>query len=216
MAKVKNTWIGAALDESGSMSHLRSDTIGGFNSWLEEIRKTDDDKTNLLGITFDSGGGATDNVRVIADKPLSEWSPITEDDYLPRGMTPLLDAVHYLITSIEKKMGKKDRALVLVMTDGQENASREITAEQLKAKVAELEATDRWTFVYIGATLDAFNAATSYGLHTNSAMSVNTAVGSTKLYTNATAGTVNYLRQTNMTSTKQFLTDEQKKDLVEP
>jgi hypothetical protein len=76
--------------------------------------------------------------------------------YRPNGNTALLDAIGITIQSVEQQMkSPEDSAVIIILTDGYENASRIFTLQQIRAMISSKEATGRWTFSYLGATLDA-------------------------------------------------------------
>ena len=77
----------AILDMSGSMQHLTNDTIGGFNSYLDELRKTDLNLKISL-ITFNNW-----NHNIWNHKPISNCKNIDKSVYRPRGGTALVDAL---------------------------------------------------------------------------------------------------------------------------
>jgi Mg-chelatase subunit ChlD len=80
----------------------------------------------------------------------------TMPNYRPNGNTALLDAIGKTIQSVEHQMkSPEDSAVIIILTDGYENASRIFTLQQIRAMISSKEATGRWTFSYLGATLDA-------------------------------------------------------------
>jgi Mg-chelatase subunit ChlD len=147
------------LDESGSMGHLRQSTIDGANAWLADQRR-DGPNDHLDLIMFDSREGEW--VRVKRSGKLCEVDDLTLADYNPNGGTPLYDAVGFTLNRIELAAeGRK--VVVVVMTDGFENASREFTREAVAAKIAEKEAAG-WTIMYLGANQDAKAVAQAVGM----------------------------------------------------
>lgn len=92
---------------------------------------------------------------------LNEWEPVSEKEAMPRGATPLFDALGRLISLAEG--ADKKRAAVIVMTDGHENSSRELKksdAEKLIKRCKERE----WQVVFLGADFDNFDQANSVGV----------------------------------------------------
>ena len=142
------------LDRSGSMESLRSDAIGGFNSFIEEQKKLTD-AANLTFVTF-----STSCDTVLESVPMASATPITAKQYVPSGGTAYLDAIGLTIEGMLVK-GSKD-VVVVVMTDGEENSSRRFD----KAKIAEMIASreaDGWKFVFLGANMDAVKEGKSLG-----------------------------------------------------
>ena len=147
------------IDESGSMGHLRNATLSGVNETINTIRQAQKDyadtQTHFLTlVTFDSPGPRGIAVRtLIAAKPIGEVQDF--DDYEPNGCTPLYDAMGQSISRLHQLI-KEDAdasAIVTVMTDGLENASREYNGRQLKALIEQLK-EEGWTFNYMGSAHD--------------------------------------------------------------
>ena len=139
------------LDRSGSMMESQKDTIGGFNSFIQkEIKKELD--TRVTTILFD------DQYEVLYKrKPIHEVNELTEKEYWVRGTTALLDAIGKTINTLDKEIDNK--TLVVIMTDGYENASHEYTKQQIKNLIA----NHSWEFIYIGADIDSYGEATKFG-----------------------------------------------------
>jgi uncharacterized protein YegL len=156
----KRLYCALVIDESGSMGTLRQATIDGANGWLGDQRK-DGPEDLLTLVTFDAPPDPTKpRVRVMYDGvPLKEVVELTEANYNPQGNTPLYDAIGATISRIEADARSTDRTVVLVvMTDGLENASEEYTREAIAAKIEQKE-RDGWTIMYLGANQDAKEVA---------------------------------------------------------
>lgn len=149
------------LDESGSMSSIYEQALGGANETIQTIRaaqsSANDQKQFLTFVTFDSGTG--ESVRTVIDTmPIEQVKDLTRDDYRPNGCTPLYDAMGKSLTALEKKVTDDDQVLVTIITDGMENSSCEYTGAAICDIVKRLRAKG-WTFVYIGANQDAVEVA---------------------------------------------------------
>lgn len=153
------TYIGVVLDKSGSMASLAAEVISGYNQWLAEQQKLTSDDARVSVILFDTAYQV-----VVANQPVADLQPITAAEYQPGGMTALNDALHRAVRDIDAVMGADDRALVLVITDGQENSSKETTHQQLRALLDSKAALDRWTFTYLSADPNGFAHAASLGI----------------------------------------------------
>ena len=160
----KRVELSFVLDETGSMEFVRTDTIGNFNTFIEEQKKLDADVTFSL-ILF-SLTSIEDTYRLIHESvPLDKVVPLTEKTYRPRGTTPLLDAVGSTIDGLGARlaaMAEKDRpdqVIVVILTDGLENASKEYTIDQVKEKIAHQRDVYKWEFVFMGCGIDAFDVA---------------------------------------------------------
>ena len=144
------------------MQFIKNDTIGGFNAYVETLRKDVADIAFSL-VTFNS----TRTQRRYVAEPINKIGPLTETSYEPEAMTPLIDASVKIIKATDEavKLRTDDPAvLVVIQTDGEENCSVEHTVADLALLVKEKTAAG-WQFVFLGAGLDAFAAARDAGLH---------------------------------------------------
>ena len=158
------------LDESGSMSGLTADTIGGFNSLIAKQKNEDGDA--LVSTVFFSNDS-----KVIHDRVKLENVPkLTDGDYIPAGCTALLDAVgdavHH-IANIHKYAREEDipeKTLFVITTDGMENASRKYSHKEVKKLIEKVQEEKGWEFVFLGANIDAAEAAGSIGIRSENAV----------------------------------------------
>ncbi len=144
------TEIVAILDRSGSMQNLRTDTIGGFNSFIAEQKKAEG-KAVLTLVQFD------DLYQIDYEgKDINDVADLDETTYVPRGSTALLDAVGRTINAVGSRLAKlpedqrPGQVIFLVITDGQENTSREFQAEKVKEMVKHQTDTYQWSFIFMG------------------------------------------------------------------
>ena len=139
------------LDRSGSMSGVEDDTIGGYNSYLNEQKNNNVRVTTIL---FD------DKYEMINERtPIKKVNKLTRDDYYVRGSTALLDAIGKSINYIDSKKSKK--TLFVITTDGYENASREYSKDKIKSMIKK---HDNYEFIYIGADIDSYSEGASLGI----------------------------------------------------
>jgi uncharacterized protein YegL len=151
------------LDRSGSMGGFEDDTIGGFNSLIEKQKKVEG-KALVTTVLFDN------NLRTLHDRiDLQEIEPLTTEDYYVGGCTALLDAVGETVTHIEK-VHKYIRpedvpasTMVVITTDGMENASHLWRADKVK-KLVEKKKGEGWEFLFLGADIDAVHEAARFGI----------------------------------------------------
>jgi hypothetical protein len=162
--------IAVVLDESGSMTSCWDQTITGFNEFVQGQRNAENAGDAKLTLNkFDAPRIET----VFADRPLAEVPALDKTNYRPNGGTNLLDCIGYTIEQVNESLAtlkKKQRpgVIVLIMTDGEENQSRKFNNEQIKAMVAAAEKAD-WSFVFLGANIDAFSVGANFGMnHLNS------------------------------------------------
>lgn len=151
------------LDESGSMLSIYEPALTGVNETLQTIRGTVSSHPNqqhFISLVTFSGC----SVRHIYSAESAEWtSDLTRDQFTPMGNTPLFDALGSSLHKLEARVEDNSVVLVTVITDGYENASREYTAEAIKALVERLEKKG-WVFTYIGANQDVVKAAQSMSI----------------------------------------------------
>lgn len=159
----KGIWAILILDESGSMGSSRNDTIGGVNTYLRNL----DQNTSYASIyKFASLNNLLhDHVAV------SEIPDLTPKDYNPGGGTALNDAVGECINTVNaklKSLDEKDRPTVVfcIVTDGEDNQSNLFSKEEIKNMVSNAR-DSYWGFTFLGADIDAFSAASSYGVSMN-------------------------------------------------
>lgn len=158
------THLYVLLDRSGSMEAIKAEVVEGLNGFiLGQQRRGADARLTL--VQFDTQDPAE---TIVDDLPIDRVRPLAWHDFQPRGGTPLLDATGLLIgkarlrTNLRAAEGHPEDVVVVTVTDGQENSSREMTRERLRALVAERESAG-WTFVYLSAGLDAYADAQAYG-----------------------------------------------------
>ncbi len=152
------------LDRSGSMRSLVGDVIGGYNSFLEKQRQ-EPGTAEVTTVLFD------DRYEMIAEAvDLKEAPELTSKTYYARGMTALLDAIGRTVTGTLGRMEKdnvcpaKRRVLVLIMTDGLENDSREYDKASVKALIDATTKEYGWNYIFMGANIDAVAEAAKLGI----------------------------------------------------
>lgn len=169
------TAIGFVLDRSGSMSMIRSDTIGGFNTFLNTQRESEGGAYITLA-QFDNHYEVVHDYVDIKDVP-----DLTEETFVPRGSTALLDAIGKTVTSIGQKLSdmpeeeRPGNVIIAVITDGQENCSCEYTREKVFDMISHQTEVYKWEFVFLGAGKDAIAAGMSMGFDGSKSVSYSTA-----------------------------------------
>ena len=142
--------ISVILDKSGSMETKQADVIGGFKRFLEDQRKVPG-FARMIVTQFN-----TEVTPPTPAVPIHEMLPLSHDTYTPGGGTALFDAVAQTVSRADAEARPEDRVLCLIITDGEENSSRETTIEQVRTIIREREARGNWTFAYLGAAPDAW------------------------------------------------------------
>jgi len=163
MPKADLTELICIIDRSGSMDGIRDDAIGGFNAFLEEQKKVPGDATLTL-MLFDD-----EFLVVHSGTDIQQVPPLDDTTYVPRGSTALYDAIGRTINETEARLGqmpdadRPGKALVLILTDGKENASKEFDKGRIQKVLKDHEAKG-WEFIYLKAGPDAFDEASGIGI----------------------------------------------------
>jgi uncharacterized protein YegL len=170
--KSNYTHVSILIDRSGSMSSMKLDVIGGFNQLIEDQKKEDGELTVSL-TQFDSAGWSGDST--LSLERTNDFSPVdsvvllNESNYIPRGGTPLNDALGITIKELGDKLAslneedRPEKVIVVVITDGEENSSRQYTTSLIKEMIQHQETTYNWKFIYLGANQDSFQEGGSRG-----------------------------------------------------
>lgn len=152
--KELNTALLCVVDRSGSMASIAEDAIGGFNTFLAAQQKVKG-HASLTLVLFDH-----EYLVPVEGVDIQKVKPLTEQTYVPRGSTALLDAVGRAVTTLKGNGGEKfDKVIVMILTDGYENASREWTYPKVGDLIAEMRKQHDWEFVFVGADVNAFDIA---------------------------------------------------------
>ena len=182
------------LDRSGSMSGLESDTIGGYNAMLAKQQKQPGEAV-VTTVLFD------DLYELLHDRiNLRGVAPITAKEYFVRGNTALLDAVGKTINKIgnaQKRTAEPERAehvVVVITTDGMENASREFNEEKVRRMIEHQKNKYGWEFIFLGANIDAIATAERYGIGRDRAANYNADAEGTALNYAVVSETVSRVR----------------------
>lgn len=181
------------IDRSGSMEGLESDTIGGFNAMLKEQQAVEGEAV-VTTVLFD------DKYELLHDRiDIKAVAPLTNKDYTVRGCTALLDALGRTIRKIraaQKHTAENYRAekvLFVIITDGQENASREYSADRIKTRIERQKQKYGWEFVFFGANMDAVMEAGKLGIGADRAQNYCAdAIGTSVAYTAMSAFSTAY------------------------
>lgn len=132
------------LDRSGSMVTNWVETIGSINGYVEGLNKSNTD-AEVSVVAFD-----TTEPYVVLREPQNalHWENMTPDIATPRGGTPLFDALGRMLGETTG-----DKVVIVVVTDGQENSSKEFTGETIKRAIKAAEAKD-WQIIFLSADLN--------------------------------------------------------------
>ena len=127
------------LDRTQSMGRLWNEAVSSVNSYVKKLKLGDSIHLAL----FDSM-----SYDVIRDCKVKGWVDLDPKEYQPRAMTPLYDACGKIMLTAEAKNGKK--TVVVIMTDGEENSSKEFTRASITAKMKQFDERG-WEVIFLGA-----------------------------------------------------------------
>ena len=212
------TLVCMIVDESGSMGPYVQATIDGYNEFLSGQEK-DGDLTYVSLIKFEGGQVKKPYTKVhVKDAPR-----LSTELYQPAGVTNLLDAIGQTISDVDKLLNEISEAdrpavVIVIQTDGQENASREYTYETIKALVKDREENE-WTFMFLGANIDAFSTGAMFGMNAANTASY-TMNNQTDVYStiSATVSRTKAMRSmgasTSQVYAQAMFTDEERDDMT--
>lgn len=195
----KKTYVGIVLDASGSMGHCMTETITGYNEQIQQIRE-DAEKGGETSISL-----WTFNANVyeqFVDKSPKDVNELGDGDYKPGGATALYDAVGQAINTLRAETNFEDEDnsyLLLIMSDGMENASHEWNTKILSSTLKTLQDNGRWTITYMGSNQDLTKVAQQLNLNKGNVIN----------YTGTTDGTERAMRRNKIALSDYFSAREQ-------
>ena len=150
------------LDRSGSMETLWSEAINSINAYVKKLKKKD----KVFLAAFDN------EYEVVRNCAVEGWDGITKDEIQPRGVTALYDSCGKIMTRAFEDNAEK--TVLVVMTDGHENASKEYTQAAIKAKIKTFE-EKKWEVIFLGANFNAVDSVSgSLGVMASKSMNYGT------------------------------------------
>ena len=169
-----NTIVGVVIDMSGSMTGVAQQTRDGYNEYISSLKADGDlGEVNVTLTVFDSDWEGNTHIDVAYNAmPLKNVPVLTESVYKPRGGTPLCDAVGATIQRTEEALKShkgNPNVLLVIITDGQENSSKEFTKDQI-SKMVKGKESQGWTAIYLGANHDAWSAGHALGIASGNTM----------------------------------------------
>lgn len=170
----KRTYYQLILDRSGSMSSCIEQTVEGVNNQIHRIKEVAEkfpEQELFTSLTLFNH----DVVQVWNRKTIEELKELSYSDYRPDGTTSLLDAIGFSIKSLQDSIGKEvaqnlASVVVVIITDGYENSSTTYQLNQINKIIDELEKTGKWTFSYIGTTIDTYEVASTLSIKRGNTM----------------------------------------------
>jgi hypothetical protein len=185
------------VDQSGSMCDCVGATINGFNEQVKKIymlyKEFPEQEISIGLTTFNNFVN-----HLFFELPPLVVKPLTTATYRPMGSTALYDGIGETITDIEIVLdmtsSQDDTTVVIVViTDGYENASTKFNLEDIKSMITRLEATGKWTFSFLGATLDAVNVAERMAFRRQNSAAFEKGMIQEDVFNRVTSGMHNYL-----------------------
>jgi len=170
---MKKVLVSFIQDRSGSMATVWDETLNGFKTYVENLQadeKKDDEIEYLFSLTtFDT----VIETPHIGDKIANVDGTILKK-HGPRNATALYDAVGKTLQAIDdNKSLTFDKAIVVIVTDGQENSSREWSKDALHSAIDERVKRGNWTFTYLGTQPETWDDAQSLGIGVGASASYN-------------------------------------------
>lgn len=161
--KTQKTIYHILVDKSGSMSDCIDQTINGFNEQIRKIKELEiefPEQLMTIGLTTFN----TDVELKYFMQPVESAYKMNNENYVPNGSTAMLDAMGQTMRKLsglqESSNAEMPTTVVMInLTDGYENASKEYTLKNVKNMIETRESTGTWTFSFLGATLDAVDVA---------------------------------------------------------
>lgn len=196
--KSKKTLVCFVLDETGSMQMVKDATISGYNEYVDNLRG--EKGLSMMLTRFNTAA-----IKVGNPEPIKKAAKLDADNYRPAAATPLYDATARAIKEAEAHQDGKT-VLCVIMTDGEENSSKEYTKDTLFALVKEKE-KEGWKFAYLGANQDAYAEGFKMGISKDSTMTYDQSK-TRGTFTVASTATLRYSK--DPTSTNNFFEEKEK------
>lgn len=199
--KANYTDINIVLDRSGSMSAVQMDTIGGFNTFLAKQKAEPGEATLTLHQFDDQFETTFDNV------VLSEVPDLTSKTFVPRGWTALYDAIGMSIVKAGIRLGamkeedRPSKVIFVILTDGDENRSREYTGDKINTMIKEQTEKYNWDFVFLGANQDAIKTGSILGIKGGMSMTYSSNTAGTNAVFDSVATKMSSYRSMSLCST---------------
>lgn len=203
--EMKKILISFIQDRSGSMSSCWSETLNGFKTYVEDLKK-DQEKDNEVEYLFSLTTFDTQIETPYVGSNISDVDGGKLVDFGPRGGTALYDAVGKTLQAIDdNKTLTFEKAIVVIVTDGQENQSREWSKEALHAAIDDRIKRGNWTFTYLGTQPETWDDASALGMGVGASATYN-AQNANQTYATMAMASSNMARS-SMRSSSAFMAD---------
>lgn len=188
------------LDMSGSMSPLTMETIGGYNAMIADQKKEEGDAL-VTTVLFDH------RYNMIHDSVnIKEVKDMTTAEYMPSGMTAMLDAVGRTVNHVGQKLSsmpeeeRPEKVIFTIVTDGAENSSKEFDWETVRNMIKHQREKYSWVFTFLGANIDVDRVSDNLGIDKMlSKRYTASKIGTQKVF-NATSKTMSFARGVSVDS----------------
>jgi Mg-chelatase subunit ChlD len=183
------------LDESGSMAGIKHTIMQGFNEIVQTVQgvaKEYPEQEHFISLISFNGLG---NKILHFIDPVTKLEEINAERYNPNASTPLFDAIGFGVGKLRQALTgvPEHNVLVTILTDGEENASKEYSGAAIRKLIEELQ-QQRWTFTYIGTDHDVQKVATSISITNTIQFSKNQA-DMQRMFEREKLGRLNYSRK---------------------
>lgn len=190
------------VDMSGSMWDVQEDVRGGFNAYLDELQADVINDYRITTTVFD-----TRFINLDVNTPIVDAKRLDASNYRPGGFTALLDAVGKTLAEFwirVTELAEGDRGIIVIQTDGHENASKEYSYESVKLALTALQEEAGWGVIYLAAGPDSWDQASQMGVAR--AQYLNTS-GSNEAYVGTYSGLGKGVRKFSQGGTAQSVVD---------
>ena len=154
------------------MRGIWDEALGSVNAYVDELGKPEEDGTIITSTitlaAFDYQGGFQFDVIRDGISP-ADWVSVTDAEITPRGMTPLFDGIGQILSRAQAD--QPETAIIVIMTDGRENSSKELTSANAKQALDKAKAKG-WEVVFLGADFAAFGDAQAVGVSAKKSMAI--------------------------------------------
>tara|TARA_B110000483_G_scaffold80470_1_gene100100 strand:+ start:668 stop:1336 length:669 start_codon:yes stop_codon:yes gene_type:complete len=148
--------LGVVVDRSGSMVNMQNEVVSGLNLLIEDQKKILSDNARVYIVEFDN-----EVKDVLVDVTIGKVPLFTTDNFQPRGMTALLDAIKHIVLKLQAVVIDDFPPVVVIMTDGEENCSNAFHSEILELVTSKKNAG--WKFTFMGCSSNALEVGKNMG-----------------------------------------------------
>lgn len=182
------------LDMSGSMYSLTDDTIGGYNSMIADQKK-EQGEALVTTVLFDSR-----YIMLHDGVNIKDVKDMTTSEYMPFGSTAMLDAIGKTINHVGQRLSdlpeeeRPEKVLFTIITDGEENHSREFDWNTVKNMIKHQREKYNWVFTFLGANIDNIKVSDNLGIDSKLSKRYTASKIGTATVFNATSKSMSYAR----------------------